>query len=274
MVVKEPVMSDLVGMTIPCLINCTNYDLTNFSMLSPDVPRLTTSNKLELNNTIPLECVYAMDWTYTRGITAFFADFLPGVGGYNSRQGKLNGMPILTFRDSWWLNAFYNNGLATHESISKVFKNIATVLTNSQRITRPDYLTEYASANKSKEWAPSTVQGLVQTTSICTQFNWPWLLFPAILLIATALLFLITIVVHHLDGRDLPVWKTSLLPLLFYGLSHRGIDSGTEYRGSDTDSGDRSENLLGVDELTKIAEHTTVRFRRTVQGGGFEEIHR
>lgn len=70
------------------------------------------------------------------------------------------------------------------------------------------------------------------------------------------------------------MWKTSLLPLLFYGLSHRGIDSGTEYRGSDTDSGDRSENLLGVDELTKIAEHTTVRFRRTVQGGGFEEIHR
>ena len=116
--------------------------------------------------------------------------------------------------------------------------------------------------------------GVVHQTAICNQFNWPWLIFPAVLLVATAILFLLTTIVRRFDARHLPVWGTSLLPLLFYGLGNRGVVSESEERETETDSGDRSVRMMSRGELGKIAEKTTVRFRRNVNGGGFEEVER
>jgi hypothetical protein len=58
------------------------------------------------------------------------------------------------------------------------------------------------------------VPGTVWETTVCNEFNWLWLCFPAALiaLAALALASITSATVPH-DGEP-PVWKSSILPLL------------------------------------------------------------
>jgi len=65
--------------------------------------------------------------------------------------------------------------------------------------------------------SPVFVLGQSSQTRVCTQVAWAWLIFPAVLLLLTMVL-LGVIGIKTLVGRDKsPVWKNSILPLLFSG---------------------------------------------------------
>ena len=84
--------------------------------------------------------------------------------------------------------------------------NVATAITDRYRVTS---LTDYGMTTS------NTVNGTVWETTICTQFIWPWLLFPAAL-VGLTILSCILIMVSTASSSDRPpVWKSSILPLLY-----------------------------------------------------------
>jgi hypothetical protein len=82
------------------------------------------------------------------------------------------GSPICS-AERWWLQNLYNSGLASFESISNIMDNVAMAITDSAR-AQPFPGVSY-------------VSGTIWHTTICTEFNWPWLIFPAALIILAAL---------------------------------------------------------------------------------------
>jgi hypothetical protein len=58
------------------------------------------------------------------------------------------------------------------------------------------------------------VNGTVIQTTTCVAFSWMWMLFPALLIILTAICLIITMV-QPIYGAQKPLWKSSILPLLY-----------------------------------------------------------
>ncbi|KUI59958.1 hypothetical protein VP1G_07183 [Cytospora mali] len=61
--------------------------------------------------------------------------------------------------------------------------------------------------------------------STCTYFDWRWVSFPAVLVFICALLLGWTLIKNYRDP-DQPVWKGSVLPLIFLGLHDPGVAPG------------------------------------------------
>jgi hypothetical protein len=109
------------------------------------------------------------------------------------------GSPICS-AERWWLQNLYNSGLASFESISNTMDNVAMAITDSAR-AQPFPGVSY-------------VPGTIWHTTICTEFNWPWLIFPAALIILAALSLASTTLWIAWDQDKAPVWKSSILPLI------------------------------------------------------------
>jgi hypothetical protein len=106
----------------------------------------------------------------------------------------------ICYAEKWWLQNLFNSGNASFESISTTMDNVAMAITDSAR-AQPFPGISY-------------VPGTIWNTTICTEFNWPWLIFPAaLILLAAASLASITFLnAWSLDGA--PIWKSSILPCI------------------------------------------------------------
>jgi hypothetical protein len=102
--------------------------------------------------------------------------------------------------DSWWPGNLYNSGNATFDSISTIVSNFALAMTDGARVQPYPQLRH--------------VPGTVWESTLCTEFSWPWLCFPAVLVVLTILALGCTIsATGHQKDRP-PLWKSSILPLL------------------------------------------------------------
>jgi len=64
---------------------------------------------------------------------------------------------------------------------------------------------------------PGVVIGEVQELSVCIHVEWPWLLYLAALILATVVALALALAQRLLSSARPPVWKSSLLPVLFLG---------------------------------------------------------
>jgi hypothetical protein len=104
----------------------------------------------------------------------------------------------------WWLTPLYNS---SYETLDTAMDEFTTAITNNfRRQARRGFNTS----------GTDRVTGTVNETTICTVFDWRWILLPAGLMAITMAL-LIHVVVQSYTNTTLPIWKTSVLPLLFYG---------------------------------------------------------
>jgi hypothetical protein len=167
---------------------------------------------------------------------------------------------------SWWLSSLYNQGNATFDTINSVFDGVATAYTNHVRNSGIPRAGKNSSAIKDPA---EIIIGQVWHTTICTKFAWEWLIFPAALVLATLAILVTTMMMSRLDPQQLPIWKSSLLPLLYYGF-------GKEKEGASGVADGRKEmedeGLLGKNELTVLAKERMVVFRRTERGAGFHDV--
>jgi hypothetical protein len=85
--------------------------------------------------------------------------------------------------------------------------------------------------------------GAVIETIICIKFDWEWLLFPIILVSVTGVLLLLMILKSY-KQPDKPVWKTSLLPLLFYGPRYGLVPPNEPTSVSDLDDLDKRASQI------------------------------
>jgi hypothetical protein len=155
------------------------------------------------------------------GITDFMTEYLFMGSCSISLLGNMDIMCV----DTWWLNGFFAENKASFKTIEAAFDASVRAATH---FFRED---GWEGRNVREHTSPGGTKGLllgqVHETTICMIINLPWLIPPAALCSITILLLGATLVTNHLDRRQ-PVWKSSILPLPFYGLDEKSQNGGEE----------------------------------------------
>lgn len=207
----------------PCWLDDVAYERSNFSLLanSPRPANATGHYVLETvlmddgrNYSVPYECLYKMPGTTTYALLVYMKQSLfQGECFYYTGDST-----TLDCGDEWWIEPLQQqdggNATASLASIVSIVDNFARAATN---MFRP-----VGSSLYYDDWYNTTAavaMGTVYTTEVCVRFQWRWLILPACLLAISALLLLATVLADGLSRRRRPIWKSSLLPLLYYGFA-------------------------------------------------------
>ncbi|KAF5486767.1 hypothetical protein CGCS363_v013572 [Colletotrichum siamense] len=240
-----------VALSEPCIIKDAWYDSSNISQAPRDGVDWTSWGTGDTLHEAPSECLVLMDPTEFLGIRRFFLQTLKGscaktTSGSNRPTSSLENGRI-NCEGGFWVDAFFNSGNATFDDISTAFDNMATALTNRMRAKGREFLTE----------ARSFTNGTAVEMSICMRVDWPWLVYPGVLLVLTSVLLATTYAQSCRDRGRHPIWKSSILPLLFYGPDTQQTYLDKQQDGSD---GRQSLPLMQLAELEAIADATKARF--------------
>lgn len=198
----------------PCVLdNGTWYDYGNQSD-AKHIPGRTWANislsdelRGDRNISVPNACLYKMDGIFFYAISSFMSTLFDGKCIYDDEQaGQIN------CGDSWWLTPLWGEMNATFTSIDTAMADFTTALTNKLRMTGrgPDQLLG-ATVDLAE------VYGSVYETSTCTYFDRKWIALPAALVVICIIL-LVCIAIKNYRDPEQPVWKGSVLPLMFFGL--------------------------------------------------------
>lgn len=133
--------------------------------------------------------------------------------------------------DAWWSTTVYNQRNATLVSIQQFVEGITDTMSTYVRTVGAD-----------NDGNPAVFTGSVYRTEICTAFVWEWLLLPVVFTALTGVL---------LAAVMLEEWKTSILPLMLYGLK-KNEDHPM--------AGTTNKDLLTTEAMEKLAKSFKVRF--------------
>ncbi|KAK2729537.1 hypothetical protein CKAH01_02511 [Colletotrichum kahawae] len=240
-----------VAMNEPCIIKDIWYDSSNISQAPRDGVDWTSWGTGDTLHDAPSECLVLMDPTEFLGIRQFFLQTLKGscvktTSGSNRPTSSLEDGRI-SCEGGFWVDAFFNSGNATFDDISTAFDNMATALTNRMRAKGREFLTE----------ARSFTNGTSVEMSICMRVDWPWLVYPGVLLVLTSILLGVTYAQSCRDRGRRPIWKSSILPLLFYGAETQQPNLDKQRDSLDAR---QALPLMQLAELEAIADTTKARF--------------
>lgn len=206
----------------PCIIEGMVYTSANMSQAHGDLITIHHWNDSEITDiTGPKLCLYGVSYGSERSLSILLSDTVfknTGHGDYESSPCEPNiDYTEVRCLSEWWLEPLFNGGNASFDSINASMSRMADAMTKQLRM---DGIDLYGN--------PSNVTGTAFQTVVCTHFQWGWLLFPSGVVLASAVLLVATAwksSSRWARGRGdrgglqgLPVWKSSLLPLLFYGL--------------------------------------------------------
>ncbi|CAJ0549714.1 Ff.00g033270.m01.CDS01 [Fusarium sp. VM40] len=216
------------GLDRNCLVKGKEYTMSNFTQ--DYTPRTSEFAPMVIdgtNYTIPNQCLYKLSFQYARALDNFMR--LEMFGG--TCNDTVTGGGGIDCGSKWWLLPLYNS---TYESLDKAFGQFTTAMTNNFRMQ--------ANTGGFSD-KPDRVVGTVTEMAICTTFDYRWVLLPAGLMAITTILLICAVVQSNKDSA-VPVWKTSILPLMFYG--PHVVDATQE---------------TNLDELQKEAGKIRVNFR-------------
>jgi len=276
----------------------TIYTLANMSDLvdhsppepTPDeeedqftMPKENTANTLPINmldpampKSAPNECVYRMSCFMKNMLGAVLnEELLYGDCTWNMRQEY---QPICDGGSKWWLDKFWHEATASFESISGHMDKIATAATNAFRLGA----FPYAGVSQFSPKVPPRVFGVAHQLVSVTVVDWRWLVFPVGLL-AIEVGVLVWVIIRSWVKRDKEmVWKSSSLPLLFYGrelflptpLQDEGVvyggggeGKGYNSAGHDNNGVTGSGRLMTTSELATTCKDIRVAIRSNSEGG-------
>jgi hypothetical protein len=233
-------IADSRGVAWPCKADGETYDASNISTATSKKHDSLKPVRFvdDTEAQIPYQCVYTMDYGYRNAI----ADYLRSLrGGCYERRANPNSLSCLDDKN---VELFYNSGNASYQSIDNGLERITRAITNRMR--------EIGTQSNGSDSLASVVTGTAHQTFVCTRFEWYWLLFPAILLVATGLLLVMVVLGGLFDRQSHPTWKSSVLPLLLHG--PHSVGDGVDQVG------DR------LAEMTKTAERTLLTLRKEDDG--------
>ncbi|KAL8311315.1 hypothetical protein RB597_002086 [Gaeumannomyces tritici] len=157
-----------------------------------------------------------------------------------------------------WLAPLYAGRNASFASISASVANFSSALSDSMRTTGagPD-------APRREDPDAPFVRGVVMGSTLCIRFVWPWLLLPAALTVAAAAMLAVMIAQGYLEPGQ-PTWKSSILPLLLYGLQGLGHGDGRkdDDEGGSGGGDSRRPELLDLKGVEGISKMVPARFDR------------
>ena len=231
----------LVAPKFPCRLGADLYDASNVSAVPPSTPDLVQVEVDDRRAALPPQCVYAATDLTVLKITAF-------LWKVTTADCTMNFAMVGPICSDWWQEGLFNNGFATFESVSGIFANVTTSMTNQMRVF----------GRSAARTGPGTASGTSQEIGLCLRVDWPWLLFLAGLVLSTAVLLGCMIVANHRNRSSVPVWKSSTLPYLFLG-SDGALASRASSRLAEMDSaiGRTTANIEVDADGWKLAAHTS-----------------
>ncbi|VUC26135.1 unnamed protein product [Clonostachys rosea] len=204
-----------------CSVGGEDLDLMKARYISND----TQSTKVALSGSgseirdIPdiANCTVRVDEQASQALRTAFGNLMgrcvykPGAGIVRSLRQRIEHVDC----DPVYLFGLMNDGLATFSSTANVMSVVATAITNRMREFARDRNFNVLSQDIGNQDRGGYVQGEAYETSICTDFQWKWLLGPTILLLMTVF-FLIQSVSRSIINRNRePLWKASILPAIY-----------------------------------------------------------
>lgn len=204
---------------LPCTVDSGAYTISNISQI-PSVPgrNFTTVSLDGRNVTGPLECVFATNSDLPLAIGHFLhVGLLQSKRASEQSEGdeggtcSLNSVDESSFCDPWYLEPLFRGGRPTVETISSDMDGLAIGISNRMR----------AVGSNAYGDGPGVMLGTAIQTTVCVRVDWPWLLFPAALVLLTTILFVaVLITARHSEFADgQPVWKSSAVVAFFHGIA-------------------------------------------------------
>ncbi|KAF6821412.1 hypothetical protein CPLU01_12495 [Colletotrichum plurivorum] len=201
-------------MVEPCLVRDKWYYSSNISQAPKAGVSWTSWTTRRGTQSAPSECVRKMEFEAFMAIENFlstnFAGSCRAIHGTGSKQTStvLEETRFLQC-GPWWIQAVHKEGMASLGSISTAFDNVATAVSNRLRVVGENW----------SRTGGASVSGRGTQTTICVRVDWPWLLYPATLLVLSFGLLITACWGSFRDRETQPVWKSSILPLIFYDLA-------------------------------------------------------
>lgn len=192
----------------PCVIEGKEYNSSNNFAGVPSNYTFVNVTGQDGVYTAPDVCLYKMYWIYANAMAYFMETTLFTSGDSGCIWEDDAGPEFIFCTDALWLEPLYNSGNATFDTISTAIEQFSTAVTNKFRT---------AGTSNDDSSLHETVLGAVSQTTVCISFEWQWLLLNVIVILISTIL-LISILVQHYRYPEQPIWKSSLLPFLFYGL--------------------------------------------------------
>ena len=229
----------------PCNFSNNTYTTGNLSAISADEqPNLVPifENNQQPLYWVPKQCIFALDGYFVKAIQTFIATglFLGPCMGYDANT-TLN----VSCGTNWWMTALFNNGTSSLASVSAAIYSVAAAVTNKFRGT-------------ANPWygGDTVVNGTTLQSTVCVSFDWPWLAYSITVAFLTALQLFFVIVLSARNKHH-PIWKTSTLPLLFYG--------SLKFR-------DWMDRVMDIDELEKRSKSVLAKLRYESDWAGLDNV--
>lgn len=246
------------GIQSPCFVNGTVWsrestsstlDMQRLLLLHAD-PEPSGAYRFTVENTTaPAECIYSVDGVaHTAFSRMMIGTSFSGKCSAMSFLNKTGNTMQINCDKEYWLANFYSDDGTTGSSIIKRIESFTDRLSNKLRTGLLN--------------TPESVSGQVLEVTVCSKINYSWLTFPAALVAVTSGLLAWTMFQSsRRRGREM-VWKTSILPFLFYG-DRFVVQNGEDVSGHSTESSRRDgakEPLLDLHRMEAEARQQAVRF--------------
>ncbi|KAK2755402.1 hypothetical protein CKAH01_01294 [Colletotrichum kahawae] len=229
----------------PCEVDGRWYDSSNITEVPKDSTWISWKNRDNSRHEGPRDCVMGMRSDFIGFIASFQNVTIQGDRNFFDRT--TDPMSII------WLSAVDGVGNATLETISAAFDGMATGYTDFMR-----------NDGKNADNDCHNVLGTAYKSAVCIRADWPWLVYPGVLLVSTTVL-LVAAFISSMRGRGKqPVWKSAILPLLFYNLT-----TNQHQHRDQADQNDMEVPLLQIKELEALADKTMARFSVNAAAPGF-----
>lgn len=238
---------DIPVVKLPCVVDEELYDATNISK----VPPLPTRNFTDLwqdgtHMIAPWECTYFLHPAYGYAIQDDTQRMFNGSCG-TSDFSQIPPTETICPEENWIMAPLFGGGATTFNLIEGFFENMTLAMSNRLRNTGAvvhdaGNLRDYNNRNAT---SPGTINGTAWETMVCTHVEWAWIAFPAALTAGTAVLLVCAIWKAARDREHRPVWKASVLPLLFHGPPRRE-EIVADHQLSATKDMEREANLMRV----------------------------
>lgn len=200
---------------LPCVVDSNKYELSNMSQILAIPGRNFTTVSFDGQNvTVPLECTFTADEDVTWAIN----EFLEGELLEPEPTCSMVSFDGTSFCSPWYLEPLFHGGRLTAATISSDINGMADAVSNRIRAVGSN-----AYGNGS-----GVVLGTAIQTTVCVRVDWPWLLFPAALVLLTVVLFVAVLVTARQSqvAEGQPIWKSSSVVAFFHGINVRYYPPG------------------------------------------------
>ncbi|KAK1832975.1 hypothetical protein QBC39DRAFT_347306 [Podospora conica] len=205
---RDTGVRNYTALKTPCQVGGSVYDTSNFSILAPNESYTFETVIFEGNNvSAPYECIFKLDWAFGFAAHRYFHNyFFPG--SCVNTQGYIG--PPSCDDEVFWLNGFWADGATNLTYIEGAMERLATAATNKVRVDDHG-----RGGTLYRRGYTPLVNGTAYDAALCVRIRWLWLVLPWGLL-GVGMALLVGVVVRGVREEAVqPVWKSSVLPLLY-----------------------------------------------------------